>query len=70
MKVTQQSHDIPDGHNEEEQNPKCYISKVAPNIIESTAGNMKWSYGMICPCVSNPGFNKLALQVTWCGMIV
>ena len=40
--ILHKSHDIPDGHNDEEQNPKGYISNVAPHIIESTAGNMVW----------------------------
>ena len=35
--ILHKSHDIPDGHNDEEQNPKGYISNVAPHIIESTA---------------------------------
>ena len=41
--ILHKSHDIPDGHNDEEENPKCYIPNIAPNIIESTAGNMVWS---------------------------
>ena len=40
--ILHKSHDIPDGHNDEEQNPKGYISNIAPHIVESTAGNMVW----------------------------
>ena len=41
--ILHKSQDIPNGHNDEEENPEGHISKVAPNIIESTAGNMEWN---------------------------
>jgi len=34
--TTDQSHDLPGAHDDEEEQTKCHISKVAPDIVECT----------------------------------